>query len=77
MLVEADKHHTHTHISDDCTFWNLLFAAVVHMPHRALLDLMLCNIVVCRVPHCGRNKCLCIYGHSAEKCKGSLTGTPV
>lgn len=45
--MKADKHHSNTQIScDDCTFWNLLLAAVVHMAHRDLLDCMLCNLVV-------------------------------
>lgn len=45
--MKADKHHSNTQISsDDYTFWNLLIAAVVHMPYRDLLDLMLCNLEV-------------------------------
>lgn len=56
VVVKADKHQWNTQISsDDCTFWNLLIAAVLHIPHGDLLDLLLCNLVVCKCPHCGVN----------------------
>lgn len=71
MVLKADKHHSNTRInSDDRTFWNLLLAAVMHMPHR---DLSL----VCKCPHCGMNKGLSylrVYSDPAEKCKSVFRG---